>query len=394
LIGAGSKYEDKKNNGISHFLEHMFFKGTNKRPNTLDIAEALDRVGGEYNAFTGKEYTGFWAKANSKYLDLALDWISDILLNSKLDSEEIEREKGVIIEEINMYLDTPIKYIDDLWEKLLYGNQPAGWHIAGSKEIVSKIKRSQFLDYISKHYLAKNIVVIIAGNIKEVQNAKRKTQNYFKNIKTWSPKTKKRVIEKQAKPEVLVHYKKTDQTHLYLGVRTYDIFNDRKYALGILATILGGNMSSRLWISVRERQGLAYYIGTLAQTYTDSGYLVTKAGVDNKRVEKAIKIILNEYKKMTQEKVSIMELKKAKDYIKGGTILALESSDVVASFFGGQEILTDKILTSKEKFAKIEAVTIDDIYEVANDIFRPEKLNLALIGPFRNKDRFRKLLNI
>ena len=394
LVGAGSKYEDKKNNGISHFLEHMFFKGTKKRPNTLAITEILDRVGGEYSAFTGKEYTGYHAKVDAKHLDLALDWVSDIFLNSKLNLEEIEREKGVIIEEINMYLDTPIKYISDLWEGLLYGNQPAGWKILGEKEAIAKMKRKQFLDYLKEYYLAKNVVVVVAGNIGEVKSQKSKVQSYFANIKKGQPKAKQKVVEKQKKPGVLVHYKKTDQTHFYLGVRAYDIFDERKYALVVLGVILGGNMSSRLWISVRERQGLAYYITTLVQPYTDSGYLVTYAGVDNKKVEKAIKIILEEYKKITQGKISGIELKKAKDYIRGSTILELESSDAVASFFGGQEVLTNKILTSEQKFAKIDSVTVEDIQKTAQDIFRPEKLNIALIGPFKDKKKFEKLLNI
>ncbi len=394
LAGAGSKYEDRENNGISHFLEHMFFKGTKKRPNTLAIAETLDRVGGEYNAFTGKEYTGYYAKVGAKHLDLALDWVSDIFLNSKLNSEEIEREKGVIIEEINMYLDTPIKYISDLWEDLLYGNQPAGWSIAGDKKVVAKMKRNQFLDYLQSHYVAKNTVVVVAGNISRIQNPKSKIQSYFANIKTGKLKSKKKVIEKQDKPRILVHYKKTDQTHFYLGVRAYNIFDERKYALGVLNIILGGNMSSRLWISVREREGLAYYIRSLVQPYTDSGYLATRAGVDNKRIEKAIRIILDEYKKITREKISAQELKKAKDYIKGSTILDLESSDAVASFIGGQEILTNKILTTEQKFAKIDSVTVEDIQKIAQDIFKPKKLNLALIGPFRDKKKFEKLLNI
>ena len=388
LVGTGSKYEDKKNNGISHFLEHMFFKGTKKRPNTLAIAETLDKVGGEYNAFTDKECTGYWAKVDAKHLNLALDWVSDIFLNSKLEPKEIEKEKGVIIEEINMYLDTPIKYIDDLWEELLYGDQPAGWSVIGDKKIVAKMRRKVFADYLKEHYLAKNVVIVIAGNI-----GKAKVKNYFKDIKIGKPRAKQKTIENQEKPRVSVYYKKTDQTHLYLGTRAYDIFDDRKYALGLLSVILGGNMSSRLWISVREKEGLAYYIRTSAQAYTDSGYLATRAGVDNKRVEKAIRLILKEYKRITQEKISVMELKKAKDYIKGSTILDLESSDAIASFFGGQEILTGKILTPEEKFAKIDSVTVDDIKKVAQDIFRPEKLNLALIGPFKNEDKFKQILN-
>ncbi len=394
LVGAGSKYEDKKNNGISHFLEHMFFKGTNKRPNTLTLAETLDRVGGSYNAFTGKEYTGYWAKVDSKHLDLAFDWVSDIFLNSKLEAKEIEREKGVITEEINVYRDTPIDYVEDLWDSLLYGNQPAGWSVLGRKEIIAKLEREQFLNYLNNHYLAKNVVIIAAGDIKEVKSLKLKVKSYFANIKTGRQQLKKRVIEKQTKPQVLVHYKKTDQSHFYLGVRAYDIFDERKYALGLLAVILGGNMSSRLFISVREREGLAYYVHTLAGAYTDHGYLTTNAGVDNNRVEKAIEIILKEYKKIAQEKISEAELKKAKDYIKGNTILGLESSDANASFVGMQEILTNKILTPEEKFAKIEEVTVEDVRKVAKNIFCPEKLNLALIGPFKDKRQFEKLLKL
>jgi predicted Zn-dependent peptidase len=394
LVGAGSNYETKDINGVSHFLEHMFFKGTKKRPNALAIAETLDRVGGQYNAFTGREYTGYWAKVDSRHLDLALDWVSDIFLNSKLESQEIERERGVITEEINMYLDTPIEHISDLWEELLYGNQPAGWSVIGKKEVIARIKRENFINYLKEHYLAKNTIVIVAGDADKIQSQKSKIKSYFTNIKAGKPQSKERTVEKQKKPQVLLHYKKTDQTHFYLGVRAYDVFDERKYALGILAVILGGNMSSRLWIAVREREGLAYYISTSADAYTDHGYLATHAGIDNNRVEKAIEIILKEYKKITQEKVSEAELKKAKDYIKGNTTLGLESSDAIATFVGAQEILTNKILTLEEKFAKIEAVTVDDIYKVARDIFQPKKLNLALIGPFKNKKKFDKLLKL
>ena len=394
LVGAGANYETKNINGISHFLEHMFFKGTKKRPNTLAVAETLDRVGGDYNAFTGREYTGYWAKVDSKHLDLALDWVSDIFLNSKLEPQEIEREKGVIIEEINMDSDTPISHIEDIWENLLYGNQPAGWSVLGKEGVITKLKRGQFLNHLNNHYLAKNTVVIVAGDIKEVKSLKLKVKSYFANIKTGKSQLKKKVIEKQKKPQVLVRYKKTDQSHLFLGVRAYDIFNERKYALGLLAIILGGNMSSRLWIAVREKEGLAYYVSTSADAYTDHGYLATRAGIDNNRVEKAIEIILKEYKRMTQEKISEAELKKAKDYIKGNTILGLESSNAIASFIGMQEILTNKILTPEEKFAKIDSVTAEDIQKIAKDIFRPEKLNLALIGPFGNKKKFEKLLKL
>ncbi|MBU1255909.1 insulinase family protein [Patescibacteria group bacterium] len=392
LVKTGSKYETKDINGLSHFLEHMFFKGTKKRSSTLKLIEPLDKIGGHYNAFTGQEYTGYWAKVDANHLDLALDWVSDIYLNSKIEEKEIDRERGTILQELNMYLDTPMSYVGDLWEKLLYGDQPAGWSIIGTENIIKSIKRDRFINYLKEHYSAKNTVIAVAGNINEKETI-NKIKKYFQKINSQSVKDKLAVKEKQNKPESLIYYKKTDQTHLRLGVRGYNIFHKDKHALGILSIILGGNMSSRLWISVRERQGLAYYVGTSIDTDTDTGSLVTRAGVDNKKVDKAIKTILDEYKKISQKKISQSELKKAKDYIKGSTLIGMEASDTQASFYASQELLTNEILTVEQKFAKIEAVTVDDIQRVAQDIFKPEKLNLALIGPFKDKNKFDKLLS-
>jgi len=387
LVGTGSKYETKEINGISHFLEHMFFKGTKKRPNTLVLAETLDKVGGAYNAFTSKEYTGYWAKVDAQHLELALDWVSDIFLNSKLSSEEIEREKGVIIEEINLYLDNPPRYVADLWDELLYGDQPAGWSVLGRKEIIKRLKRNQFIDYLKKHYLASNTVVCLAGEEKAVNKLKDKVKDYFKKINIGPAPNKPQVSESQNKPEQLIYYKKTDQTHLCLGFRApgYHLLHPDRYTLTLLAVILGGPMSSRLWIKVRERQGLAYYISTLADFDTETGCLLTRAGVDNSRVEQAIKMILQEYQRIKEKKVSSKELQKAKDYLKGSTLLGLESSDELASFYTFQEVLTGKIMTIEEKFKEIDKVTSDDLQRVAREIFQPANLNLALIGPFKKK---------
>ena len=393
LVGTGSKHETKEINGISHFLEHLLFKGTKKRPNTLAIAETLDRVGGFYNAFTSKEFTGYWAKVDSKHLDLALDWVSDILLNSKLEEKEIEREKKVVIEEINMYLDTPMSYVHDLWEKLLYGDQPAGWMISGEKDTVVKLKREQILTYLENHYVAQNTIVCVAGNI-DPRATERKIRKYFHSAKSGKPRSKLKVTEIQSKPENFIHFKKTDQTHFCLGVRAYGLFHSLKYAQQVLATILGGPMSSRLFINVRERHGLAYYIRTSSDNTTDTGYLVTQAGVDHRNTEKAIQLILKEYKNLREKKLEQKELKKAKDYLKGNFILSLESSDAQVSFYAGQELLEGGIETLKEKLRKIEEVTAQDIQKLAREIFQPQKLNLALIGPLKGKKNFQKLLKI
>jgi len=393
LVKTGSKYETKEINGISHFLEHLFFKGTKKRPNTLKIAETLDRVGGFYNAFTSKELTGYWAKVDYQHLDLALDWVSDILLNSKFEKQEIGREKRVITEEINMYLDMPMSYVNDLWEKLLYGDQPAGWMIAGEKENILAIKRGQILKYFNSHYLTSNTIVCVAGNIDSVA-IEKKIKKYFKNIKEDVPGEKLKVIERQNHPKSLIHFKETDQTHLCLGVRGYNLFEPERYTQVVLATILGGNMSSRLFISVRERAGLCYYIRTSSDNTTDTGYLVTQSGIEHKNVEKAISLILKEYKSLKENKINKYELQKAKDYLKGNLILSLESSDSQASFYAAQELLENRILTIKEKIKEIDKVTTGDVQKLAREIFQPGKLNLALIGPFKDKSRFRKLLKI
>lgn len=393
VVGAGSKYERKETKGLSHFLEHMFFKGTQKRPTTLKVAETLDKIGGAYNAFTGKEFTGFWAKVEKSHLDLALDWVSDIFLNSKLEAREIKREKGVIIEEINMYLDMPMKYIEDLFEKLLYGDQPAGWMLAGEKENILKLQRKHFIEYLKNHYSALNTIVCLAGNFNQ-REINEKIKKYFKKITKAPPQPKLKVIELQVQPRILIHFKKTDQTHLCLGVRGYNLSQPQMYVQELIAVILGGSMSSRLWISVRERKGLAYYVRTSSELYTDSGYLVTQAGIPHKNVNQVISLILREYKNIRQNKVPKVELKKAKDYLKGNLTLSLELSDAQASFYTGQELLTGKILTPKEKFARIDKVTVNDIQKAAKEIFQPEKLNLALIGPHKDKGKFIGLLKL
>ncbi len=393
LVATGSKYEKKEINGISHFLEHMAFRGTKKRPQTLDIAKELDRVGGLYNAFTGKEFMGFWVKVDSKHFDLATDVLSDMIFNSLFKEKEIGKEKKTIIEEINMYLDTPQSYVLELWEKLLYGNQPAGWMIAGQKETVKRISRKNILDYFRKQFSAENVVVSLAGNFK-TKEAVSKIKFFFEKFKKTKTLSKKPVIERQKSPQILLQTKETDQTHLTLGVRAYNIFKPERYPLAVLANLLGGIMSSRLFIEIREKRGMAYYIKTIPENYSDTGYLVTHAGIDNKRTEEAIKIILKEYKNLKEKKVPKEELQKVKDNIKGHLYLGLETSDAWASYLGVQEILKRKISTPAQECKMIDKVSQDDILKVARDIFQPKKLNLALIGPFKDKNQFQKLLKL
>jgi len=391
LVGTGSKYEKKDISGISHFLEHMFFKGTKERPSPLDVAQTLDEVGGMYNAFTSQEYTGYFAKVASGHFNLALDWVSDIFLNSTLPKKEIEKEKGVIIEEINMNYDNPMSYIQTLWLRLLYGDQPAGWDIAGTKEVVSKMTRKRLLDYRKRQYVAEKTVVAVAGNFRE-EVAERALKRYFSRTKTGRPMKKPEVVEKQNSPNVLVHFRQTDQSHLCLGVRAFNLFHPKRYTQEVLAVILGGMMSSRLFQKIRTELGIAYYINAVSEVDPDTGTLFTQAGLDNKNLEKGILAILDEYKRISQEKVPPRELKRAKEYIKGKTSLSLEASDARASFYAAQELLENRILTPEEIFKKIDRISQEDILELASEIFKPERLNLALIGPFKNKEKFQKLL--
>ena len=395
LVGTGSKYETKDINGISHFLEHMFFKGTKKRPTTLKISETLDMIGGQYNAFTSKETTGFWAKVDKKHTDVALDWISDMFLNAKFEAAEIDREKGVVIEELNMYLDTPTAYVSELFEDLLYKDQPAGWRIVGEKQNILDFTRDKVVDYYKSHYSNQNTVICIAGDINEKEIAK-KMEKYFGPSKNQQASPKLAVKEYQAKPEVLLHHKKTDQTHFCLGVRAYDMHDPRRYALALMAVILGGNMSSRLFISVRERNGLGYYVHTSVDTTTDTGYLVTQSGIKNDSLEKAIGLVLDEYRDLRDKKITPKELKKAKDYVRGSMSLSLDATDAQASFYASQEVMNELLMSPEEKMKMIDKVTINDIKKVAEDIFKPEKLNLSVIGPFeeKEKERFEKLLKL
>jgi len=384
LVKTGSKYEKKSESGLSHFLEHMFFKGTEKRPTTLAISEELDKVGGIYNAFTGKECTAFYIKLAHIYLPLALDVLSDMLINSNFESQEIKKEKGVILEEIKLYQDTPTAYIDELFEKLLYGDTPSGRQIIGTKETVASFSQQDIKQYLANHYSAKNSLLIVAGKI-EPGIVLAKVKQYFSSYPTQNIVNKEKVIEQQSAPGLTVFYKKTDQTHLCLGVRTFDLFNKRKYSLALLDTILGGGMSSRLFIKIRDQQGLAYYIKSAQESYTDSGYLMVQAGIRHQNVEKVVKLILKELELLKDKLVDEKELKKAKEHIKGITLLHLETSDQIASFLGTQKLLENKIEEPETIFKKLDQVSAHDLRDLSREIFVSGKLNLALINPLKNQ---------
>jgi len=346
------------------------------------------------NASTDKESTLYYAKVDARHWELALDVISDIYLNSKLEKAEIERERGVIIQEINMYEDMPMLIAESLFEELLYGDQPAGWRILGTKKNIERITRNDFLRYLNKNYSAHNTVISIAGSIVE-KLVEKKVEKFFSKISTRKPAGKRKVIEKQNRPEIKIKEKETDQTHLIVGFRAFSFGHPQRYILAILSNILGGSMSSRLFLSVRERHGLAYYISSFIEAYTDSGYFAAKAGVDtdSKKIEKSLKIILSEFKKIRERKVSRAELQKAKDYFRGKLALNLETSEEVAAHFITYELMGYKPLTPEEILEKIDKVTPDDIIKVARKIIRPQSANLAVVGPKIDALRLSRIMN-
>ena len=390
LVGTGSKNETKEQNGISHFLEHMFFKGTTKRPTPVAVAEALDCVGGAYNAFTSEDYTGYYAKVDGRHFELALDWVSDIFLSSLLPVEEIEKEKGVVMEELHMRNDSPMSRAQILWSQLLYGDQPAGWNIVGTKESIAKLRRQDLVSYMGSQYVASNTVVCLAGKLPP--NAKEYAAKRFGAISATDFRHKAQVLEDQTEPGVLTEDRNTDQVHLCLGVRAYPISHPWRYVQEILATVLGGMMSSRLFTEVREKRGLAYYISTDSETNPETGFLMTAAGVRKENAEDAVRVILDEYRKTAQAPIPTEELQKAKDNSTGKLALSLESSDAKASFYGTQELLEQNTYTLEEICDKINAVTQEDIMKLAQDIFRPAKINLALLGLSPDHKRLQSIL--
>jgi predicted Zn-dependent peptidase len=400
MVGAGSRYETKINNGISHFLEHMAFKGTQKRPNALDISTMIDGIGGEFNAFTGKETTGFYVKSAADKVEISLDVLSDMIMHSKFDAKEIEKEKGVILEEINLYEDTPSRKIGDVYERLLYKDTPMGWDIAGEKDIILKIQREDFLTYMSSLYSAQNITVVVAGGINSLK-IEELVNKYFGEMSRFNILGYKKIKEEQKKPELLIKQKKTEQVHVALGVRTVPLEHQDHYSLEVLASILGGGMSSRLFHEVREKRGLAYYVRSSSDHYRDCGSLVTAAGVDPKKAKEAISVMIEEYRKISNSthsassgQISDQELTKAKEFLKGHLVLELEDSRSVAGFYAQQELLEKQIDNPAAILEKIEKVSVGDVKRVAKKYFVNEGLNLAIIGNFASGQEFENLLKL
>jgi len=393
LVAAGSDYESKEINGLSHFLEHMCFQGTERRPNTGDVSHELDSLGAQSNAFTSKEYTGYWAKAQSKHLPKLVDIISDIYQNPIFKEEAIAREKGVVVEEIKMYEDLPQVKVGEVFEELLYGDQPAGWPVIGNEKNVKALTRDNLISYRKKHYTAENTIVIVAGKVDTTHTIKMIAEA-FKNIHTTKKEKKINTKESQNSPKIKIHFKETDQAHIVLGFRSLPIGHKDNHKVGILETTLGQGMSSRLFKRLRDELGLCYYVRASHEKALDRGYFAIASGVAKDRVKEAVKAILEECKKIMKERVYPDELQKAKELRTSGIYLNLESSDSYADFYAFQDIYNQKIQTPEERVEKIESVTARDVEDLAKKTFKNSTLNLAIVGPYKNEKEFLEVLKV
>jgi predicted Zn-dependent peptidase len=391
MLAAGSRYERAENRGIAHFAEHMFFKGTERRPTSRDLTSLVDGIGGEFNAFTSKEYTGYYVRCAGADRDTALDVLLDMLRHSKFDPEEIDREKGVILEEMNMYMDTPRDHIGAVYEDLIFGDNPLGWETLGTKETVKNATRETFLDYIDEWYTPDRMVVGVSGMVgKDLEAMLGELLGDMSSNGTKKPVAA--VLDRPPGPRVRVFHKDADQAHLIFGVPSYPIDHPDRYTLQLLSAVLGGGMSSRLFIEVRERRGLAYYVHGINHSYTDAGSLYAQAGVDIKRIDEAINVIVEQFKRMADERVPDDEFEKVRAMVKGRFVLRTENPQGLIMYGLNREVLEGKTLEPEELLAKIDEVKVEEVQRVAQELIAHDKLHLAVIGPFNDEERFAKLL--
>lgn len=397
MFPVGSRYEEKRLSGISHFVEHVMFKGTVKHPTTLDISRALDAVGAQYNAFTSKEYTGYYIKIMGKKQEIAYELLSDMLFNSQFKEEEVEKEKGPIVEELRMYRDNPLMDIEDIFEQLLFGDNPLGWSIGGSDESVRGMTRDDLWNYYQRHYSPKNMVLVVAGDVEK--NKTKSLLKYFGEQRApdeatdlmFYKKNLKKVDEflqnKSIAERIRVKEKQVDQSQVIFGFPGLKTAHPNRFTLSVLSTILGGGMSSRLFIEVRERRGLAYMVRSSSSSYRDVGTFYIQAGLDPARLAQAAKVIKEELLRMKEELVSDKELEDAQNNIAGNLALQMEDSHTQANWYGEKFLFAPKIETYEQVVQSLKEVTAREIKNLAQKLFDFDQLRIAAIGPF-NKERF------
>ncbi|MFA6253846.1 MAG: pitrilysin family protein [Candidatus Paceibacterota bacterium] len=392
LADAGSKDENEKNSGISHFLEHMGFKGTVRRPRTMDLSSEFDALGASYNAFTVHDSTAYYVTVIPDKIEPAVDLLADMYLHSTYPEEELSKERGVIIEEIKLYEDQPTSFVWDVFSKLAYAGTSAGRLIIGDRETVSNITRENLLAYRDKHYSATATIVIVVGNFDEESMVKLLSEK-FSSLLTGEKKNIKAVTEDQAEPRIELSVRPIEQSHIVLGFKSVSLFDDRFYPLTVLASVLGGGMSSRLFQKIREELGAAYYIGAGQFSHMDHGYLAVYSGVDAPKLNLVVGAIMDEIKKIKTEIISEAELRRVKDRLVGNLFLGLETPSDQTYFYGEQAILREEILSLKQYVEKIRAVTAEELKTLAEEIFQPAHLSLAIVGPDCPLEEIKGIIN-
>ena len=419
LANTGSRYETKREEGLAHFFEHMVFKGTKKFSTAKTLAETLDSVGADFNAFTSKEYTGYYVRAAAQSFHLAIDVLSDMILQPKLRQEDIDREKGVIIEELNMYVDHPAHHIANVFDQMIFADSQLSHDIIGRKETIRSFTKADFKNFLQKYYGIENLLLVIAGNITAI--SKNEKELFTTIEKNFSKLDKKRAVAKQAQPiykdwstmsakDILeatqinqkafsnekfkLVKRKTEQAHFVMAWPAFDAHHKDRYVLSLLSAILGGNMSSRLFTQVREERGLAYYVRSEMDLLHDAGLLGCSAGVDPSRVKEAIKVSRQVFENLVsgKEPVTEKELERAKKYLRGKMLLSLESSNSVAQFFGFKELLLGDLMQIEEALELLEAVTLKDLERIAKLVIRNGELRFAMIGNFDNEAEIKALV--
>jgi len=388
MFPVGSRYEPEKLNGVSHYIEHMMFKGTKKRKTAQVLTREIDRLGANYNAFTGKEYTGYYIKTDAAYTSVATDILSDMLFNSVFNPVEMEREKGPIIEELRMYHDNPVMQIDTVFESLLFHGSPLGWDIGGTEKHVRSYKRAEVLAFKEKYYCPKNMSLIVAGKINE--DTKHYLEYFFgshdNNIvpsRKFAPYT---VGASTKEKRLLIQKKETNQAQVMMGWPGFPFGSQENIVLTVLTTILGGSMSSRLFNEIREKRGLAYSVSSNVESFRDTGYVFVRAGLEAKNINKTIAIVQKEAQKILQKGISSRELEDAKTHIHGATTLSLEDSSTRANWFAKELLFGSRMETPVQWLDKIDTVTNKDIQKIAKRLFKDSQLRIAIIGDVKTSD--------
>ncbi len=391
FAGAGSRYEKNDERGISHFLEHMFFKGGKKFRNTQEVSAAIDGVGGDFNAFTGKEYAGYYVKVSAEHTELACDVLSDMLKNATFPPEEIDKERGVIMEEERMYQDTPMYRAGWDFEELLFGDHPLGWDTIGTEKVIKSVTQADFQRHKDALYVPNNLVITFAGKVAEA-GAMEMATHFFGDMGGTSERQQFAPLKEYGKKKIWLRTKNTEQAHLVLGMPAIPSTDPDHFALKLLSVILGGNMSSRMFLRIREARGLCYYISTDTDNYLDAGAISTRAGVDQSRLEEAIEAIKAEYLLCAKGGVEPQELVRAKDYLKGKITLNLEDSEELAHYYGKQQLLYPAVRDLPAYFAEIDRVTKDQVDALALRLLKQDEMRLVVIGREENQGKFESML--